>query len=364
MKILQISPTYYASNSVVGGGEKYLIYMSKALLAGAKQCDLKITIDLLSFGVRAEKYTINEQIIGEVMSGEPWNPHSIELPKLDAKINDFDVIIVHQCLSAFGLFVGSHARLAGKIVVGMDHGGGEHSIVLRSPESSEVYDLFLAQSLFASHSFRDFIVRTKVIPGPVDTDYYNPDRSIKRDPHLVVAVGRILPHKAFDRIIQSIQKPLRLVIAGTKSDPSYFDYLVELTRRSPYEIEIIEGLSDDQIRHLFRQAALFVHASTHFDYRGTYYHKPELLGLAPLEALSCGTPTLVSNAGSLSELTSIDGCLSFSDDNELSKILQMYADKSIEIPKPHDIHNRVVDRYGMKRFGKELIDELFLVGNN
>ncbi|MGC8605683.1 MAG: glycosyltransferase, partial [Desulfomonilaceae bacterium] len=185
-----------------------------------------------------------------------------------------------------------------------------------------------------------------------------------RDPNLILAVGRILPHKGFDRIIRSLKNPLRLTIAGTNYNTNYFRYLTSLARSSCCTIEIVEGLTDDQIRKLFRQATLFVHASTHFDHRGVYYPKPELLGLAPLEALSCGTPTLVSTAGALNELTCISGCLSFTDDDELSALLSMHANKSLKMPPADDIHRQVVERYGMKRFGIDLINELLILGND
>ncbi len=362
MIILHISPTYYDSGSIIGGGEKYINYMARAISHAAIARGSKVTNCVLSFGKQPGIYSVDEYLKCEVINGEPWNPYSINLHDLEIRINAADIVIIHQCLSKIGLFIGSHAKLAGKILIGLDHGGGEYYALDYSPEWGRVYDLFLAQSLFAANAFKDLEGKIKVILGPIETDYYKPDNRVVKDPKLVVSIGRIMPHKGFDRIIKALPKSLNLIIAGKNYDTDYFNYLKELSHKSPSKIEIIEGLMDEQVRVLLHRASLFIQASTHFDYRGTYYHKPELLGLAPLEALSCGTPTLVSSAGALNELTSISSCLSFSDDEELSQLLVMHANKLIEWPDNHSIHRQVINKYGIIAFGEKLMNELLLLG--
>lgn len=358
MKILHISPTHYSTNSIIGGGEKYILYMIRALTEGAKRAGVLIDNTLLAFGDPPCSFTLNGDINCEILAGVPWDPYSVSLLNLFERLTRADVVIVHQCLTAFGMFVGSHARLAGKVVVGIDEGGGEHPLVSHTSEAGQMFDLFLAYSRFCATSFTDLNVPVKLILGPVDTSYYTPPKINERDPSLVVAVGRLLPHKGFDRIIKSLPKSLRLVIAGTRSNPEYFDYLQSLIQSSSCEINIEERMSDDQVRALMRHASLFVHASTHFDYKGVYYAKPELLGLAPLEALACGTPTLVSTAGSLAELCSVVGCNIFSTDTELAGLLSSHANLSFEVPDPKEIHDSVTSLYGISQFGDQLIDVL------
>ena len=148
------------------------------------------------------------------------------------------------------------------------------------------------------------------------------------------------------------------MIAGTRYDPEYFNYLQCLIQPFADRITIKEGLSDQQIRDLLHQASLFVHASTHYDYKGTYYAKPELLGLAPLEALSCGIPTLVSTAGSLNELGAVLGCRTFSTDEELVKLLYLHRNSSWQTPDSEEIHQAVTTQYGTAQFGDKLLFEL------
>lgn len=358
MNVVHVSPTYYSANSIIGGGEKYIIYMIRALSLAAAQANEPVLNSILAFGGDAGDHVLNGDIHCRVMNGVPWDPHSIRIDELRHGIGQADVVVVHQCLSAFGLLVASHAQLDGKYVVGMDHGGGEHPLVSHSHEGAGMYNAFWAQSKFASNAFRGLGVRTTVVPGPVDTEYYRPDTRADKDSSLVVAVGRLLPHKGFDRIIKSMPAELKLVIAGGRSDEDYFLRLDALRRKSGAQVEIREGLDDAEVRALLRKASLFVHASTHTDYRGHYYPKPELLGLAPLEALACGTPTLVSTAGSLAELAVVDGCRCFASEEELATLLAAHANKTLMHPTPEAIHASVDAAYGIRQFGKCLYAEL------
>ena len=121
---------------------------------------------------------------------------------------------------------------------------------------------------------------------------------------------------------------------------------------------IKEHLSDAEICDVLHKASLFVQASTHFDCRGHYHQKPELLGLAPLEALACGIPALVSSAGSLGELGDIPGCLVFSSDLELKNLLSLHSQSALAFPDSVAIYEAVVAKYGVTQFGEKLLTEL------
>jgi glycosyltransferase involved in cell wall biosynthesis len=358
MKILHASPTYYSNHSIIGGGEKYIIYMILALVESAAKSGKSVQNTCLAFGEKTGRHILTGGIECQVISGRPWDPYSVILSELLEAFLEADVVVVHQCLSSLGLFLASHARFANKIVVGLDEGGGEHAIVSLTKEAGDMFDVFLAYSEFCASSFKDLRVPVKIIRGPVDTNYYTPRTNQPRDPSLILAVGRLLPHKGFDRIIRSMPCGLKLVIAGTRSDPDYFSYLMSLISSSSCEVRIEEGLSDDQVLTLMHSASVFVHASTHLDYNGVSYAKPELLGLAPLEALSCGTRAFVSTAGSLGELGCICGCSVFSSDVELTQLLKYFHNGNLPLTDPQEIYEDVVRYYGLAQFGEKLLDEL------
>lgn len=354
LRALHISPTHYSNTSVIGGGEKYVIYICRAMKISATSREMNCDVSVLAFGEKPGVYPLGPDMSCEVIHGRPWDPHSININELSAKVNPVDVVFVHQCLTPFGLFVAAHAKLLRKYVVGIDSGGGEHPLAAHTPEIGRIFDIFHAYSKFGGNSFEDIEGRVEVIPGPVDTVYYRPDATRSRDPNLVVAIGRVLPHKGFDRIIRALPRGLRLVICGTGYDKSYLEYLEQLATGAAVEIK--QHLTDEEVLVLLQTAGLFVQASTHVDYRGTYYSKPELLGLAPLEALSAGTPTLVSSAGALPELTVIKGCKLFSDDDELRELLSLYSDSSISFPSSDEIHRDVEQKYGLAVFGDKLMN--------
>lgn len=358
MLVLHVSPTYYSPESVIGGGERYLLYMIKALNKEATNSSLKLQNEILSFSdTESGDYCVQENVY-HIIGGKPWDTSTIDLESLCKYLRLADVIIVHQCFCPVGLFVASHAQLLKKYVIGMDHGGGDHPIVSHSPESKLIFNLFLAQSDYSAAAFRNSKVPTLITYGPVDTDYFTCSSDTPRERGLVLSVGRILPHKGFDRIISALPRDLHIVIAGNNKDQKYLEYLKNIASKRNISIKILEELTDSDIRLYMQKASLYVHASTHIDYCGNIHTKPELLGLAPLEALACGTPTFVSDAGSLAELGKIDGCYVFHSDKELIELFEHFILKKLSIPSPEKIHLSVDKYYGLTSFGRLIINHL------
>lgn len=348
LKVLHASPTYYDPSSVVGGGEKYVLYMARAMNAVLPET----RNDLLAFGPRPGRYELGLGISCEVVAGEAWNPRSLDAGGLRRAIAPYDVVIVHQALCGFGLFIAAHAKALHKRVFGMDHGGGEHGLTRHSPEAGRVFDGFIAQSEFCAKSFADLDAPVAVALGPIDSAWYTPDPAVERDHSVVLALGRLLPHKGIDRTIRMLPDGLTLRAIGSRYDDHYFEHLHSLAEGKA--VEFIEGMSDEAVRQELRQAGLVVHASTHTDYLGRHYPKPELLGLAPLEALACGARTLVSSAGSLHELGLLQGCDVFETDEELSMLLERYRDGMLPMPSPQDIAEETARIYGPSAFCRVL----------
>ena len=68
MKIIHVTPTYYSKASVIGGGEKYVIYVIRALEEAGKKSGHFIEHVLLSFGETAGAYLLHENIMCQVLS--------------------------------------------------------------------------------------------------------------------------------------------------------------------------------------------------------------------------------------------------------------------------------------------------------
>jgi glycosyltransferase involved in cell wall biosynthesis len=145
---------------------------------------------------------------------------------------------------------------------------------------------------------------------------------------------------------------MHLTIVGQHYDTSYLDFL--RTCAEGKDVVFDDTLEDEAVRALLHRAGTVVHASTHVDYTGRYAHKPELLGLAPLEALASGAPTLVSDAACLPELAVLPGCRVFHDEAELAAMLLEHA-AGRPPPDAAEMHAEVDRRYGPGVVGAGLL---------
>ncbi|MFN7135227.1 MAG: glycosyltransferase family 4 protein, partial [Myxococcales bacterium] len=105
-------------------------------------------------------------------------------------------------------------------------------------------------------------------------------------------VGSFVPHKNVPLLLAAYARlsgapPLVLCGRHPETVKPHVERL-GLARR----VVLLDGAGDDELPALYSGATAFVFPSRY-----------EGFGLPPLEAMACGTPTLVSNAGSLPEVT-------------------------------------------------------------
>ncbi len=354
-----MSPTTYSRGSVIGGGEKLVLYADYALHRAGERHGLDLAISVLSFGEETGTAYSDHDVLYNLIPGKPWDALSIDVDALGSCLKQADVAYIDQCLCAVGVFVAAHARLLGCRVLGRDAGGGEYPLMHNNPETGRLFDAFHAISDFGAASFSDFDVPVYVLPGPVNTDAFVPPQPSRRDLRRVLAVGRIMPHKGFDRIIKALPADLSLSIVGQPYDIPYLAHLRELGRGKDIRFEC--DVDDAGVRKLLQECGLFVHASTHLDYRGTFIAKPELLGLAPLEALSSGLPALVSDAGSLPELARLPGCFCFHSDRELAEMLSAHSLRALPRADEAVMHAAVEAGHGPVSIGEKLLAAMRLL---
>jgi glycosyltransferase involved in cell wall biosynthesis len=125
-----------------------------------------------------------------------------------------------------------------------------------------------------------------VVPPGVD-DRFRPSRHVDASP-LVVAVGRLVPYKRFDLLIDVLvrvheQHPtMKAVIAGEGSERAALESLI--SRRGATEWISLPGhLDDDELVALYQRAWVLASTSAY-----------EGWGLTISEAAACGTPAVAS----------------------------------------------------------------------
>jgi glycosyltransferase involved in cell wall biosynthesis len=126
---------------------------------------------------------------------------------------------------------------------------------------------------------------------------------LAQDEKFLLYVGGISPHKnlatliaAFALLSKSTQRDSRLVLVGDyKDDPflsAYPELKVKITNLKLEERVTFTGfVPDEDLAHLYNAASLLIFPSL-----------DEGFGLPAIEAMSCGTPVVASNCGSLPEI--------------------------------------------------------------
>jgi glycosyltransferase involved in cell wall biosynthesis len=111
----------------------------------------------------------------------------------------------------------------------------------------------------------------------------------------VLSVGAIQPRKGFDFLIESLgcltrasRPSLRLV--GNVEVPGYRQFLEDLAERHQVHLAIEVGVAQDTLVGRYNEAAVFAYAPLN-----------EPFGLAPLEAMACGTPVVGVAEGGVRE---------------------------------------------------------------
>ena len=208
-----------------------------------------------------------------------------------------DVIHCHQARTGLTALATLLARPLGKRVFVTDHGGGGVGWLRRARLGRWVHG-HLAQSRFVVDTLPYVGRRTAIVNGGVDTQVFAP--SAAKAPGEIVFVGRLLPHKGIEHAIRALPDHARLAVYGRPADPDYAAFLRrEAEGRA---VTFHEGADDREIVRALSRACVAVMPSVFDDYQGRRQHLPELLGLAALEAMACGTAVVVSQAGGLPEV--------------------------------------------------------------
>jgi glycosyltransferase involved in cell wall biosynthesis len=325
LRIAHLTPTFFSPDSVVGGAERYVYNVAEAVQRAGATLSINPEQTIITVGPKEDEFTYRDLRIHVLRSESPFqNPMSAYSGQLWKALNQSDVVHVHQSLTTFGVYSTVVAKSLRKPVILTDLGGGDHRIMTNG-RGLDLGDAVLSISQYA-HSLiaSKFSGIHEVIVGPVDTERFSPKLRPNRQYRSAICVGRIMPHKGIDRIIDAVPKNLKLRVVGRVHHQRYYKLL--LTMSAGKDVEFILNADDKKLIDLYHDADLFIQGSTAKDIYGYTVHKPELMGLTTLEAMSCGLPAIVSEAGSLPELIGhSDFGLVFRNRDELAAHLNRFT---------------------------------------
>ncbi len=289
-----LSPLYFDESSYIGGGERHPLNLASGVVLGSRG---RYRVEMISFGETPQVRTLMPGVTLRVLpiARRPDHPLDVLSWDLPAALSGADVVHIHQAFSRcaeMGLLV---ARLLHKPVCVTDHGG------YSSPLGAEIDALALADRIVPNSDFAASLLKTStpitVVKGGVDADYFRPPAIPARD--RILFVGRLLPHKGIDVLIEALPSDLPLTICGRAYHEAYFRRLQELALGK--RVEFLTDADDATIRDLYGRAWVNVLPSVHRDCYGNVHRVPELMGLTLLEAMACGTPVLCSRVGGMPE---------------------------------------------------------------
>jgi len=224
------------------------------------------------------------------------NPFSIS--PLIRKLHGSKVIFCHQQKVIPSTVAALWGQVSRKKVYAIPLGGAGWDL------SSYISTDFLYSGiLHISQYSRDLLSPEKkpnshVIYGGVSKEKFFPGEKTIRDK--VVFVGRLLPHKGVDVLIEALPEDCPCVIAGTPKSEAYYRHLQDLAARK--NVTFRHAISDTELRSLYQEAICVVLPSVFHDCYENYSPWTELLGQTIIEGMACGAPPVATNLAAFPEI--------------------------------------------------------------
>jgi len=302
-RVVHLTPALFGDAGVFGGAERYSFELARHMAR-------VVPTTLVTFGDRPRRFSTPEGlrvcVLGPAwhVRGQRFNPFHTGLVRVVAGAA---VIHCHQPHTLAAEIAALLARGFGRRVVASDLGGGGWGLSSRF-DTDAWFHAHLHISEYsrsvAGHGGRP---RAAVIYGGVDIDLFTPDPEVPREP-LVVFVGRLLPHKGVNDLIDALPEGLTLELIGRPYDERFG---ADLRRRARGKRVVFRHDCDDaSLIHAYRRATCVVLPSVYRDCYGNESRVPELLGQTLIEGMACAAPAICTAVASMPEVV-VDGVTGF-----------------------------------------------------
>lgn len=302
-RVLHLVPALFGSDDgIVGGAERYAFEL-------ARHMSQATPTTLVSFGEKERHETLGQLKIHVI--GDPWyvrkqrtNPVSLSLV---SQIRKADVVHCHQQHVIASSLAAIISKLSRRRVFVSDLGGGGWD-VSAYVSTDRWYRGHLHISEYSRKVYKQVDKPwAHVILGGVDTEKFSPDETVERD-GTVLFVGRLLPHKGVNDLVNAITPDMQLELIGQAYDARFLEDLKTLAQGK--RVRFLHDCDDDALIRAYRKALCVVLPSVYKTMYGEETTVPELLGQTLLEGMACGTPAICTDVASLPEVVE-DGVTGF-----------------------------------------------------
>jgi glycosyltransferase involved in cell wall biosynthesis len=313
----------FGDDGLYGGGERYAQELARAMSRRTET--VLVTIGRKGRRERRGSLRVDVHPWITLVRGLRQNPLSLGFLE---SLRGVDVV---HCLAYSTLLTDLSvlfARLTGKKAFITDVGGGADVTLARFVDVTRLAHALLLISQRASREFGGGQRSRHVIYAGIDIDRYVP--GLKERQRRVLFVGRLLPHKGINDLIDAIDETIPLTIAGRPYDARHYELLK--ARAAGKDVTFITDAADDDLLRLYQTCAVSVLPSVYHTVDGGYAPVPELLGFTLMEAMACATPVICTAVGSLPELVE-DGVNGFVVPPNQPKALRRRIDELLADPR-------------------------------
>jgi glycosyltransferase involved in cell wall biosynthesis len=304
-RVVHVSPVLFGKGGMIGGGERYVVELARAMAE-------RTPTRLISFGTEPRTEKIGALEVEVLPNWAPWGRFQADPigPALFGRLKSADVVHCHQTFSVMATAALAWGRMSGRPIFTTNLGGfGDRVHRWLGLQDWHAGHLHISQ--FSRRVYgHEALATARVILGGVDTERFSPDPAAERTGE-VLFVGRLLPHKGINYLVEAVDASTPLTVIGTRwwNGPPAFNDLLE-TLAAGKQVRFAEDCDDAGLIDAYRRALCVVLPSVYDTVLGQHHNQPELLGQTLLEGMACGIPAICTDVGAMPEVVE-DGVTGF-----------------------------------------------------